>query len=396
MLCLAVNLNAEERTAYPKIETEQKPDSLLTKQQLKSLHTKQRRDSIRANKKVWTSVLGGPSYTPEASLGIAAAALLSFKTNPKDTVSQRSFLPLGVNASINGTYIVAGAGTFFFNNNRFRIYSHYGFRNEPCDYYGVGMEQVIATERGDNTTSYHKQSIYLNNKFVWEFAPHLYAGPTADVGYINLSDLNEVMEKDVYVSSFARKYLNVGLGAILQYDTRDDIATPNSGMLLSGTSKFFGQYIGGKYNYQLYDLEYRQFKYLFGRSVLGWSARAQISHGDVPFTELPTFGSSSDLRGFYVGQYRDKSAGYGVVEYRQMFGSHESYLRGSLISKFGYVVWVGAGTLGNTPADWDQYRYNYGFGLRAQIQPRKNFRLDIGKGQGEDSFMVYFNMTEAF
>lgn len=30
-----------------------------------------RRDSIRQHKNVWISVLGGPSYTPEVSFGIA-------------------------------------------------------------------------------------------------------------------------------------------------------------------------------------------------------------------------------------------------------------------------------------------------------------------------------------
>lgn len=49
-----------------------------------------RRDSIRANKKVWTSILGGPSYTPEASAGVAAAVLMSFRMNESDTISQRS------------------------------------------------------------------------------------------------------------------------------------------------------------------------------------------------------------------------------------------------------------------------------------------------------------------
>ncbi len=79
-----------------------------------------------------------------------------------------------------------------------------------------------------------------------------------------------------------------------------------------------------------------------------------------------------------------------------MFGTQEDYEMGRTITKFGYVVWGGAGTLGTTPADWNEARYNIGVGLRAQIQPRKNFRLDIGKGIGEEGVLVYLNMTEAF
>ncbi len=386
----------EERTAYPKIDVVVKPDSLLNEKELKARNRQQHRDSVRANKNVWTTLLGGPSYTPEASLGIAGAALLSFQTNKQDTLSQRSYIPFGFNASINGTYVVAGASTLFFNENRFRIYTSYGLRNEPANFYGVGMTENSTIERGEQTTEYTKLNIYLRNKVVWEVKPKLFIGPSIDVNYINVSDLNPLMEQHYYVNLYDRKYLNMALGASVEYDTRDDVATPNAGVLLSGASKFFGKYVGGDYNYQLYDFEYRQFQHLFGRSVLAWVVRTQMTYGDVPFTELPMFGSPFDLRGFYWGQYRDKSMGYAMAEYRQMFGSHDAYKAGKTISKFGYVVWAGTGTLGTTPSEWTEYKYNFGFGLRAQIQPRKNFRLDIGKGQGEDGFLFYMNMTEAF
>ncbi len=88
--------------------------------------------------------------------------------------------------------------------------------------------------------------------------------------------------------------------------------------------------------------------------------------------------------------------GYAIAEYRQMFGTQEAYEMGRTITKFGYVLWGAAGTLGTTPTDWNKVKYNYGVGLRAQLQPRKNFRLDIGKGVGEKGVLIYMNMTEAF
>ena len=99
-----------------------------TVRQLKQFARQQRRDSIRAHKKVWLSILGGPSYNPEASLGVGGAMLMTFRMNPDDTISQRSFIPVGFNISINGTFVAAGAGTLFFNENKFRIYIKYGYR----------------------------------------------------------------------------------------------------------------------------------------------------------------------------------------------------------------------------------------------------------------------------
>ena len=293
----------------------------LNERQLKRYYRQLRKDSIRAHKNIWWSVLGGPSYTPEASFGVGGAVLASFRINKQDTVSQRSFLPAGLNLSLNGTIVVAGAGTFFFNENRFRIYVSYGYRNEPSHYYGKGIEKAENLERSDSTTKFHRNYFQLYPRFVWEVRPHFYLGGLFDLNYTRASDINPVMEEDPYFRKFKSKYFNVGIGGLIQYDTRDDVATPTRGMLLGTNVKLFGKYLGGAYNYEIIELEYRQFKNVFRpRSTLAWIAKSQIGMGDIPFTELPTFGSPFDLRGYYMGKYRDKSMAYGIIEYRHMFG----------------------------------------------------------------------------
>ena len=144
--------------------------------------------------------------------------------------------------------------------------------------------------------------------------------------------------------------------------------------------------------------EYRQFQQVFRpRSTLAWIAKTQIGVGNVPFTELPSFGSPFDLRGYYWGKYRDKTMAYGILEYRHMFGSVEKYKSGNFWAKCGFVGWVGTGTIGNAPiVDWNKWKFNYGVGLRIQMQPGKNFRLDVGKDPNQKGMAVYMNMTEAF
>lgn len=369
----------------------------LNEKQLKRYYKQQRKDSIRAHKNIWWSVLGGPSYTPEASFGVGGAVLASFRINKNDTVSQRSFLPAGLNLSLNGTVVVAGAGTFFFNENKFRIYASYGYRNEPAHYYGKGYDGPAHIERGDSTTRYHRSYFQIYPRFVWEVRPHFYVGGLFEINYTKASDINPVMEQDPYFNKFKSKYLNIGIGGLVQYDTRDDVATPTKGKLLSLNAKAFGKYLGGAYNYEIVELEYRQFANVFRpRSTLAWIAKTQIGLGDIPFTELPTFGSPFDLRGYYMGKYRDKSMAYGIVEYRHMFGSPAKYKSGSFWAKCGFVVWGGTATIGNTPFDWDKWKLNYGLGIRFQMQPGKNFRLDVGKEPGQSGMQVYMNMTEAF
>lgn len=374
----------------------------LTPSQLKQKHRQEYRDSVRAHKKVWTSILGGPSYNPEASLGIGGAMLMSFRMNQNDTLSQRSFIPVGFNVSINGTFIAAGAGTLFFNENKFRIYVKYGFRTEPANFFGIGYKQIKEAEEKndlygvDSISKFHKTNIQFNPRFVWEIRPHIYAGAILDVNYSKSTKMQPFMATNASILKYGPKYHNIGIGALIQYDTRDDVATPFHGMLLSATGSIYGKYLGGNYNYEIVELEYRQFQQMFKRrSTLAWTARTQIGFDNVPYTELPSFGSPFDLRGYVWGKYRDQSMAYGIVEYRHMFMSEEAYKRGAFWSKFGAVAWAGTGTLGQTPADWNKWKFNYGIGLRIQLQPRKNFRLDIGREPGQ-KWGIYMNMTEAF
>lgn len=68
----------------------------MTEKQIQRYHKQLHKDSIRANKRIWWSILGGPSYTPEASFGVGGAVLASFRLNKNDTISQRSFIPAGL------------------------------------------------------------------------------------------------------------------------------------------------------------------------------------------------------------------------------------------------------------------------------------------------------------
>ncbi len=374
----------------------------MTEKQLHQFQRKHKRDSIREQKRVWTSILGGPSYTPEASLGVGGALLMSFRIDPSDTISQRSFIPIGFNISLNGTFVAAGGSTLFFNENKFRIYTKYGYRTEPSIFYGIGFNQIEGIERlqekygKDSITAYHKSNIQFYPRFVWEVHPNIYLGGLIDFNYSYSKDMSPLMRMNQQVQKYGNKYHNIGIGGLLQYDTRDDVATPTSGILLSAMGTMYGKYLGGNFNYEILEFEYRQFQPLFKRrSTLGWIVKSQIGFDNVPYTELPSFGSPFDLRGYLLGKYRDKSMAYGIVEYRHMFMTKEDLDRGSFWAKFGAVAWVGTGTLGKTPADWNKLKLNYGAGLRIQIQPGKNFRLDFGKEPGQ-KLGIYFNMTEAF
>ena len=60
-------------------------------------------ERLAAGKPVFSPVVG-PGYSPDAGLALALGGLLSFKTNPKDSLIQRSSLPATFLVSTLGKY----------------------------------------------------------------------------------------------------------------------------------------------------------------------------------------------------------------------------------------------------------------------------------------------------
>ncbi len=63
-------------------------------------------------------------------------------------------------------------------------------------------------------------------------------------------------------------------------------------------------------------------------------------------------------------------------------------------SRFGYVAWVGAGSVAPSVNKLKDWLPNAGVGLRAELQPRMNIRVDYGWAKGENG--VYITFAEVF
>ncbi len=194
-------------------------------------------------------------------------------------------------------------------------------------------------------------------------------------------------------------FFNSGIGASLSYDTRDVPANAYEGIFIEGIATIYNSGFGSDNNFQVYSLQYRHFKeleFIGKRKVLAWMLSGRFTAGDVPLTELSMIGSPYDLRGYYMGQYRDKNTILSVVEYRHMFNSENSGTLGKIVNKLGFAGWAGLGTTDPDFIDIEGVMPNFGAGLRIELQPRMNFRIDFGHNPLNNQTLMYFNMTEAF
>ena len=363
-------------------------------------------DSILANEKpVMLTPFLAPGYTPEQGLLVSLGALVSFRTKPAEKwgalgqLVQRSTITFNGSYSTEQAFNVNADLSSYWMGDRLRIYLKFAYKDMPDSYWGVGYEAGQAPEV-DSLTGYHRDSWLLQPKVVYRISSKVFIGGLLDFNSTTASDIGVTMTNDPYFQQFGPVNQNTGAGLVFQFDTRDVAANAWSGTYLNVQSVWYGKWLSGDNAYQVYDIDYRQYKQLSrpGRT-LAWTGRTRLSYGDVPWAELSMVGSSTDLRGYRQGRYRNKAMLYGIVEYRHQFLNEK---RKGGMSRHGYVGWVGVGTVGDNFKGLNDWLPNWGVGYRFEVQPRMSVRGDVGFGKefldSGNKFVpsVYFSFTEAF
>lgn len=363
-------------------------------------------DGEKKRKNARFSILGGPGYAPETGLLIGGSLLATFDINPRDTLQPRSVVPLafGVILSNGGGFTLMSRPQLFFRNDRFRLEGQYAFRQAPDHYYGVGFDRALNRVRSDSTTQFNSVFMQLNPVFLFRIAQSdFFVGPTLDFVYEKMKSPAELILTDLDYLEYGGggdgySLSSNGLGVSVSYDTRDVPANAYQGIFLDAKILAYAKWLGSDYRFGSYAIEYRQYQAIerFGpRRILAWNVSSKYSFGQVAPTRMQKIGTPFDLRGYYNGQFRDQAGHVAVVEYRHMFNSTFSGV-GRWWDHFGFAAWGGVGLMGPDPFRIEGVLPNAGLGLRIELQPRMNFRLDIGRGFRSNQTLIYFNMTEAF
>ncbi len=216
----------------------------LTKEEKKENRKAKRQEKIKQGK-VMITPLAGPAYTPEMSLSIAGGIMISFKTNQKDSLIQRSSGPIMLGASITGAYFFGTKLTTFWLKDKMRIYADINFKDMPDNYWGVGYDAGYNTEKGDSTTSYKRKWWQFYPKILWQFKKHLFIGPLIDFNYTKGRDASPGVAEDPDYLKYNDKPFNSGVGLVFQYDSRDIPVNAWKGAFVELSAGFYGPYLGG-------------------------------------------------------------------------------------------------------------------------------------------------------
>ena len=336
-----------------------------------------------------------PSFAPETDLMINAGGLISWSFDKSDTTLQRTALPFFLGYSTNGSFAANVRPSLFTRNDRVRVTGDVWLRDMPDNYWGVGYEKASTTPKGDSTTAYTRHWWQVFLRITYKIRPSLYGGIVIDFNHTKARDLNPRMADDPNILKDGTNISNSAIGLLLQYDTRDVLINAYRGMFVELSAISYGGVLGGDFEYRAINLDLRHYMPIRRKGrTLAFQVRSRWASENVPWPEMSTFGTPFDLRGYTQGWFRDRTVLFGISEYRHMFMRKSPRRDGSYMSRFGVNTWLATGSIAESHSGLKNWLPNGGVGIRYEVQPRMNARVDLGFGRNINAVYVSFN--EAF
>ena len=326
-----------------------------------------------------------PVVNPLLGTGLTLAGALLYRVNPNDNVSPPSLTGVAGFYTSTGSWAAGVAQKLYLKEDRYRILLGAGYFNLFYDFYGIGF----VNGNNERKVSIDQSGSIFQGEILVRLFGRLYAGPV--YRYFPTQTKPDGVLRDALVEigiPVPQLDLDIGsLGFHLQHDLRDNTFNPAKGHLFDFTAAFQEPAFGSDLTYQKYETAYNYYLGLSGPSVLAMRASGCYATGDVPFFDLCLLGAKSDIRGYGVGRYQDRTLLSGQVEYRR-----------GLYKKFGGVVFGGVAQVAEDFHDFNgsDWLPGVGVGLRYLVSEdnKLNLRLDVARGRDETT--VYMSVGEAF
>jgi len=321
-------------------------------------------------------------FTPDTKFGGGAGGIATFNF-PKDSIgARRSSVTIGVVYTQLNQLLLYFPFQLFPQNQKYWISGEVGYYRYVFNYFGTGNGfPPDYIEKYDAT--FPRIRLNLSRKV----APGLYAGlryAYDDFTFTRKEAGGELDRNTVRGSEGGRIS---GLGAGINYDTRNSIFFPNQGWLVDASVYTESALTGSQFNYRRITADASHYWKLGKKGVFALNAVSILSFGEVPFHQMPVIGGTKRLRGYFEGKYRDNHLLILQGEYRQ-----------PLFWRLGAVAFGGLGLVGQRfeSLALQNTRYHFGTGLRLMIDKAQkiNIRADYGWGYRSSGF--YLTFGEAF
>lgn len=327
-----------------------------------------------------------PIIITEPAIGYGGGVALAFFHRPHSSSamvpptgegsSHRQMTPPSVTALMaaateNGTKLAGLGHLGIWRNNTLRYTGALGAMDINLKFYGGENFPRLSDGVG-----YNMKGWATFQQLVWKLgASKFWIGP--QLIYLDAETGLDADDPPPIFEQLSGDVENLGAGLVVQYDSRDNIFTPNSGLQSQWyVREHWGSFVDD-FEYTEVDGKNRWFLDPSPRWVVGWRLDMSFTSGDVPFYALP----SINQRGIAKGRYQGDAAVTTEVETRY-----------DIDGRWFAVAFAGVGRAADSISDLgsEDSRWAGGIGIRyltARVMGLQT-GIDIAKGPEEWTFYL--------
>ena len=373
-----------------------------------------KKDSILTLKPIKNSFfLVIPVIGSSPATGFLYGAVTQYTFKGKEIKDRYSSVNVGATYTTNNQLLVNVKNTLLLNHNRIYLNGDWRYYVFSQDNYGLGSD-IIPSPRADNGFVLEALAQPMDYNYLkfhqtvsFRIADNFYVGGGIHVdGYTNISDKQLDLSNNVltehynysnkYGFSINEYYIN-GLSLNFVFDSRDNQVNANNGWY--GNINFRNNPALGE-NQASSGVLFTEFKYYIPLSktnlqhVLAfWTYGQFLTHGDLPYLNLPALGwdrTSRGGRGYVQGLIRGQNFAYFETEYRFPISCNQ------LISGTVFANFTTASNKDRQVKLFDAVQPAFGVGLRVLIDKATRTNLILNQAWGRKSEAFYLNAGETF
>jgi hypothetical protein len=320
------------------------------------------------------------SYSSETGFGFGGQILRPFRLHP-GALRDSSF-------RLKGRFTLKGQQEVEFRSD-LRFGSGYGINTKlaysslPYRFYGIGPDTPEEAEE-----IYRPQEVLAYVEFFRRLTPALRAGLRYEYEQVKLLETESggLLDTGAVRGGVEDRHV-LGLGLVLDWDTRDRPYSPTRGAYYEAFGMVFDDELGSEADLNVYNLDLKNYFPVTADHVFATQFFVYAARGDAPFWRMAALGGREHTRGYRHGRYLDRILVSAQGEYR--FG---------VWRRIGLVVFGG---VGDVAAEWRNLELEHmqptlGTGLRLRTGSVEAVRARLDLAFGRNSTRVYFTLDEAF
>nr|ABB79934.1 outer membrane protein/protective antigen OMA87 [uncultured bacterium pES01019D12] len=316
-------------------------------------------------------------------LGLAAAYFHPPKELDREEHTHHGPPSISVGLAVktdNGTYAYGGAHMGVWKDDHIRYTGAIAKLNVNMSFYLDDRNDAFSISEGidfnlDGIFLFQQASFRLKESNWWVGANYIYFTAT------NTFDLGNVLPPEIPNPAFDLDL--AGLGIMVQYDGRNSVFTPSSGLSAKFEYKNFADTWGGDFDYNDYKVSLFHYTPFSDYSSLGLRLQAQTVDGDAPFFAYPFV----SLRGIPAMRYQGESVVTGEAEY--LWG---------VTPRWSVVFFGGVGRTTSI----NRFKENGrtvgagGMGFRYRLARKQKLQTGIDIARGPEDTSIYLTVGSAW